>query len=178
MLSQSAVAFTMFLWAMDRGLFWLWEAIIHVQVPSHTQLLLLFFFLMSLSCCGPNMLHTCEIHMHSCFFLPIRFLVFCAYFKPVLPLFYISPPIHPTYPCQIDLPRVSLCLYYSFSNILYSFLLSEISWKTVKPDKGYLSHTVFWSIHTYVLCTHSTPNTDITLLVFILWSFTVTLPRN
>ena len=36
----------MFLWAMDSGLFWLWEEIIHVQGqnPSHTQLLLLFFF--------------------------------------------------------------------------------------------------------------------------------------
>ena len=133
---------------------------------------------MSLSCCGPNTLHTCEIHMHSCFFLPIQVLVFCAYFKPVLQLFYISPPIHATYLCQIDLPRVSLSLYYSFSKILYSFLLSEISWKIVKPDKEYLSHTVFWSIQTYVLCTHSTPYTDITLLVFILWSFTLTLPRN
>lgn len=133
---------------------------------------------MSLSCCGPNMLYTYEIHMHSCFFLPIQVLVFWAYFKPVLRLFCISSPIHATYLCQIDLPRVSLSLYYPFSKILYSFLLSEISWKIVKPDKEYLSHTVFWSIQTYVLCTHSTPYTDITLLVFILWSFTLTLPRN
>lgn len=70
--------------------------------------------------------HSCETHIHSYFSLPTQFLVFRAYFEPVL-LSYLSSPIRPTYLCQIDLPRISLCLYYPFSKRLHSFLLSEIS---------------------------------------------------